>query len=44
MLVEASHAKVRYRAAFKRNPLMPFSHTFDLNTIRHFATALARSA
>ena len=30
--VEASHAKVTYAAAFKRNPLLPFSHTFGLNT------------
>ena len=30
--VEASHAKVTQEDAFKRNPLLPFSHTFGLNT------------
>ena len=30
--VEASHAKVTQAAAFKHNPLLPFSHTFGINT------------
>ena len=29
--IEASHAKVTQGAAFKRDPLLPFSHTFGLN-------------
>ena len=31
LAVEASHAKVTQAAAFKHNPLLPFSHTFGLN-------------
>ena len=31
VVVEASHAKVTYAAALKRNPVLPFSHTFGLN-------------
>ena len=30
-LAEATHAHVTQRAAFKRDSLLPFSHTFGLN-------------
>ena len=39
--LEASHAKVTWRAAFKHNPQLPFSDTFGLNTT--FCNCIAAS-
>ena len=39
LVVEAIHAKAMQATAFKRNPLLPFSHTFGLNTTFCFSIA-----